>query len=99
MKNIGSYPNIRLRRNRKKEWSRRLVQESSLSPNDLIWPIFVCEGKNVKERINSMPGVYRYSIDKLEKLVEGAMNKKIPMIALFPNTPDSKEKTQRDLRL
>jgi len=81
MKNIGSYPNIRLRRNRKKEWSRRLVQESSLSPNDLIWPIFICEGTNVKERINTMP----------EKLVEGAMNKKIPMIALFPNTPDSKK--------
>ena len=91
MKNIGSYPNIRLRRNRKKEWSRRLVQESSLSPNDLIWPIFICDGKNVKERINTMPGVHRYSIDKLEKLVEGAMNKKIPMIALFPNTPDSKK--------
>ena len=91
MKNIGSYPNIRLRRNRKKEWSRRLVQESSLSPNDLIWPIFICDGKNVKERIKTMPGVYRYSIDKLEKLVEGAMNKKIPMIALFPNTSDSKK--------
>ena len=91
MKNIGSYPSIRLRRNRKKEWSRRLVQESSLSPNDLIWPIFICDGKNVKERINTMPGVHRYSIDKLEKLVEGAMNKKIPMIALFPNTPDSKK--------
>jgi len=91
MKNIGSYPNVRLRRNRKKEWSRRLVQESSLSPNDLIWPIFICDGKNVKERINTMPGVYRYSIDKLEKLVEGAMNKKIPMIAFFPNTPVSKK--------
>ncbi len=91
MKNTGSYPNIRLRRNRKREWSRRLVQESSLSPNDLIWPIFICDGKNVKERIKTMPGVYRYSIDKLEKLVEGAMNKKIPMIALFPNTSDSKK--------
>ena len=91
MKNIGSYPNVRLRRNRKKEWSRRLVQESSLSPNDLIWPIFICDGKNVKEPIKTMPGVYRYSIDKLEKLVEGAMNKKIPMIALFPNTPASKK--------
>ena len=91
MKNIGSYPSVRLRRNRKKEWSRRLVQESSLSTNDLIRPIFICDGKNVKERINTMPGVYRYSIDKLEKLVESALNKKIPMIALFPNTPDSKK--------
>ena len=94
MKNIGSYPNIRLRRNRKKEWSRRLVQESTLSPNDLIWPIFICEGTNVKERINTMPGVYRHSIDKLEKLVESAMDKNIPMIALFPNIPNSKKNSK-----
>ena len=91
MKNIGSYPNTRLRRNRKKEWSRRLVQENTLSTNDLIWPIFIREGKNIKERINTMPGVYRYSIDRLEKLVERAMIKKIPMIALFPNIPNSKK--------
>ena len=91
MKSIGSYPNTRLRRNRKKEWSRRLVQENILSSNDLIWPIFICEGKNVKEQVNTMPGVYRYSIDKLEKLIESALNKKIPMIALFPKTPDSKK--------
>ena len=77
MKNIGSYPSTRLRRNRKTEWSRRLVQESTLSTNDLIWPIFICEGKNVKEQIKSMPGVYRYSIDKLEKLVESALDKEI----------------------
>lgn len=91
MKNIGSYPSTRLRRNRKKEWSRRLVEESTLSPNDLIWPIFIREGTNVKERINSMPNVYRYSIDKLERLIESAMDKRIPMIALFPNTPHSKK--------
>ena len=94
MKSIGSYPSTRLRRNRKKEWSRRLVQESALSPSDLIWPIFICEGKNVKEQIKTMPGVYRYSVDRLEKLVENAMVKKIPMIALFPNIPNSK-KNQR----
>ena len=91
MQNIGSYPNTRLRRNRKKEWSRRLVQENTLSSNDLIWPIFICEGKNVKERINTMPGVYRHSIDRLEKLIESALDKKIPMIALFPNIPSSKK--------
>ena len=91
MKNIGSYPSTRLRRNRKREWSRRLVQESTLSANDLIWPIFISEGKNLKEQIKTMPGIYRYSIDQLEKLVESAMNKKIPMIALFPNTPNSKK--------
>jgi len=91
MKNIGSYPSTRLRRNRKREWSRRLVQESTLSPDDLIWPIFISEGKNLKEQIKTMPGIYRYSIDQLEKLVESAMNKKIPMIALFPNIPNSKK--------
>jgi len=94
MKSIGSYPGTRLRRNRKKEWSRRLVQENTLSPNDLIWPIFICEGKNIKERINTMPGVYRHSIDRLEKLIESALDKKIPMIALFPNTPSTKKNAE-----
>ena len=91
MKNIGSYPSVRLRRNRKTEWSRRLVRESSLSASDLIWPIFIREGKNIKEPIKSMPGVHRYTIDKVEKLVEKAVSKKIPLIALFPNTPVSKK--------
>ena len=91
MKSIGSYPSTRLRRNRKKNWSRRLVQENELSSNDLIWPIFIREGKNIKEPIKTMPGVYRYSLDKIEKLVEGAINKKIPMIALFPYIPSSKK--------
>ncbi len=91
MKNIGSYPSTRLRRNRKTGWSRRLVQENTLSPNDLIWPIFITEGKNVKEAINGMPGVYRYSIDKILKLIEKAINKSIPMVALFPHTPSSKK--------
>ena len=87
MKNIGSYPNVRLRRNRKTEWSRRLVRESNLSTYDLIWPIFIREGKNIKEPVKSMPGVYKYTLDKIESLVEKAINKKIPMIALFPHTP------------
>ncbi len=91
MKNIGSYPNVRLRRNRKTDWSRRLVRESNLSTNDLIWPIFIREGKNIKESIKTMPGVYRYSLDKIENLVERAISKKIPMIALFPHTEVSKK--------
>jgi porphobilinogen synthase len=91
MKNIGSYPDTRLRRNRKKDWSRRLVQENTLSTNDLIWPIFICEGKNVKESIKTMPGVYKYSIDRIERLIERAIDKKIPMVALFPNIPLSKK--------
>ena len=94
MKDIGSYPNVRLRRNRKAEWSRRLVSESNLSTNDLIWPIFIREGKNIKETIKSMPGVYRHSLDKVEGLVEKAVNKKIPMIALFPYTPISKKNSR-----
>jgi len=91
MKNIGSYPSVRLRRNRKTYWSRRLVQENNLSPNDLIWPIFIKEGKNIKEPIKAMPGVYRYSLDKIKRLVERAIRKKIPMIALFPNISISKK--------
>jgi len=91
MKNIGSYPNVRLRRNRKAEWSRRLVSESNLSPNDLIWPIFIRSGKNIKEPVKSMPGVFIYTLDQIERLVEKAIRKRIPMIALFPNTPNSKK--------
>ena len=94
MKNIGSYPNVRLRRSRKADWSRRLVRENNLSSNDLIWPIFIREGKNIKEPLKSMPGVFRYTLDKIENLVERAINKKIPMIALFPNTPISKKNSK-----
>ena len=91
MKNIASYPSTRLRRNRKNDWSRRLVQENNLSTNDLIWPIFIREGKNIIEPIKSMPGVFRYSLDKVEKLVEKSLANKIPMIALFPSTDESKK--------
>ena len=91
MKYTGLYPHTRLRRNRKNEWTRRLVQEHTLSTNDLIWPIFITEGKNIKEPIESMPGVFRYSIDKINNLIERAIKKKIPMIALFPNTPRRKK--------
>ena len=86
MKLIGSYPGTRLRRNRKTEWSRRLVSENSLSSNDLIWPIFLTEGKNQKNQISTMPGVYRYSVDQIEKIVEKALKLKLPLLALFPHT-------------
>ena len=91
MKNLGSYPSVRMRRNRKSDWCRRLVQENNLSTNDLIWPIFIRDGKNIKEPIVTMPGVYRYSLDKVEPLVERAIYRKIPMIALFPYTSSSKK--------
>jgi len=86
MKLIGSYPSIRLRRNRKTEWSRRLVSENNLSSNDLIWPIFLTDGKNQKNQISTMPGVYRYSVDQIEKIMEKALTLKLPLIALFPHT-------------
>ena len=86
MKLIGSYPNTRLRRNRKTDWSRRLVSENTLSANDLIWPIFLTDGKNQKNQISTMPGVYRYSVDKLEQIVEKALKLKLPLLALFPHT-------------
>ena len=86
MKLIGSYPSTRLRRNRKTEWSRRLVSENRLSPNDLIWPIFLTDGKNQKSQISTMPEVYRYSVDQIEKIVEKALKLKLPLLALFPHT-------------
>ena len=80
----GKYPNLRLRRNRKSNWSRWLVSENTLSVNDLILPIFVIEGKNKKIPIKSMPGIFRYSIDKLNQVVGKAVSLKIPMVAIFP---------------
>jgi len=82
----GKYPSLRLRRSRKFTWSRRLVQENNLSVNDLILPIFLTEGKNKKIPIKSMPGVFRYSINNLGIIVDKAIKRKIPMIALFPYT-------------
>ena len=82
----GKFPNLRLRRSRKYSWSRRLVEENSLSSNDFIYPIFLIDGENTKQPIKSMPGVYRYSIDQLGKVVNDVLKNKIPMIALFPST-------------
>ena len=82
----GNYPNLRLRRSRKNDWSRRLIQENSLSASDFILPIFLIEGKNSKQSITTMPDVYRYTIDKLGIIVDKAIKNKIPMVALFPHT-------------
>ena len=88
---IGKYPNLRLRRNRKESWSRRLIQENTLSPNDFILPIFLVEGSNKRQKISSMPGVYRYTINRLSQIVDRAIKQKIPMIALFPKIQNSKK--------
>ena len=84
MSNKPSFPSTRMRRNRMKDFSRRLISENSLNVNDLIWPLFVTEGSNIKEEIPSMPGVYRNSIDKIIKEAEDAIKLGIPAIAIFP---------------
>ena len=91
MKIIGKYPSIRLRRNRKFDWTRRLVSENSLTVNDLILPIFVTEGKNKIEQIKNMPDCYRYTIDKISSVVNKASRLGIPLIAIFPHTPNNKK--------
>ncbi len=88
---IGKYPSLRLRRSRKESWSRRLIQENTLSPNDFILPIFLVEGSNKRQEISSMPGVYRYTINRLSQIVDRAIKQKIPMIALFPKIQNSKK--------
>jgi porphobilinogen synthase len=82
----GNYPSLRLRRSRKNDWSRMLIQENNLSSSDFILPIFLIDGKNTKQSIKTMPDVFRYTIDKLGIIVERAIKNKIPMIALFPYT-------------
>jgi len=88
---IGNYPNLRLRRSRKNDWSRRLIQENSLSSSDFILPIFLIDGKNTKQSIKTMPDVYRYTIDKLGIIIDRAIKNKIPMVALFPNINKTKK--------
>jgi len=84
----------RLRRNRKSDWSRRLVRENTLTVDDLIWPIFVREGEKVREAVPSMPGVERLSVDEVVRAAEQAARLGIPALALFPNTdPDLRDAT------
>ena len=87
----GKFPNLRLRRSRKNDWSRRLIEENNLTSSDFILPIFLIEGKNKKQKISSMPGVYSYTLDKLSPFIEKAIRNKIPMIALFPYTNSRKK--------
>ena len=86
------FPSIRMRRNRRADWSRRLVAENALTPNDLIWPIFVVEGENVREPVNSMPGVDRLSVDQAVEAAFEAVELDIPAMAVFPYTdPDLRD--------
>ncbi len=90
MKIIGSFPKTRLRRLRKSKWIRDLVSENNLSAKDLVLPIFVREGKNKVDNLKSMPGVKRYTVDRLPDILKKVSLYKIPMISLFPNTENSK---------
>jgi porphobilinogen synthase len=87
----ASFPKTRLRRNRRDAWSRRLVAESRLEAADLIWPVFVLDGRNRREPVASMPGVERLSVDRLLPLLEEAAVLGIPAIALFPVTPPERK--------
>ena len=87
----GKFPSLRLRRSRKNDWSRRLVQENNLTPNDFILPVFLIDGKNKKQSIKTMPDVYRYTLDRLSFVVDKALRNGIPMIALFPYTKKNKK--------
>ena len=87
----GKYPSLRLRRSRMYDWSRRLVEENNLISSDFILPIFLIEGSNKKQPIKSMPGVYRYTIDKLGSIIDRAIKNKLPTVALFPYTEKKKK--------
>ena len=87
----GKFPSLRLRRSRMYDWSRRLVEENNLISSDFILPIFLIEGSNKKQPIKSMPGVYRYTIDKLGVIIDRAIKNKLPTVALFPYTEKKKK--------
>ncbi|HEY5607655.1 MAG TPA: porphobilinogen synthase [Alphaproteobacteria bacterium] len=100
--NPGTFPSTRMRRNRRDGWTRRLVAETALSVNDLIWPTFVHDSKRARTPIDTFPGVYRLSIDRLVDEVGRAAELGIPLVAVFPvtdpklKTPDGDEAVNPD---
>jgi porphobilinogen synthase len=96
MQVLGRYPRTRLRRNRRHAWSRALVAEHTLTQADLIWPVFVQEGKGKRTPIPSMPGVARLTVDELVKDARRAAKLGIPAIALFPVVPASRKTEDGD---
>ncbi len=97
-----TYPNTRMRRLRRHDWTRRMVAENSLAPADLIWPVFIIEGEKTREPIASMPGVERLTLDLLVEAAREAAALGIPAIALFPRidpslkSEDGREATNKD---
>ena len=84
----ASFPALRMRRARSSPWIRAMVAEHRIHPSDFIWPLFICDGQGCEEPIGSLPGVSRWSIDRLGERVREAAALGIPCIALFPNTPN-----------
>ena len=91
MNKTSPYPNLRMRRMRKHDFSRRLMRENRLSADDFIYPMFVLEGENQKQAVASMPGIERVSIDLLLKEAQQCVELGIPTIALFPVVPQEKK--------
>ncbi|MBO5659071.1 MAG: porphobilinogen synthase [Duodenibacillus sp.] len=89
MQTLGQFPMTRMRRMRRDDFSRRLMRENVVTPNDLILPVFVKEGENDREPIPTMPGVFRYTLDELLKVCQECVDLGIPMIALFPVIDDA----------
>src|SRR5271165_5656361 len=87
----NSFPHTRMRRMRRDEFSRRLMRETQLTVDSLIYPMFVVEGRKQRQPIASMPGVERVSVDELLRECESLVRLKIPAIALFPVTPQEKK--------
>jgi porphobilinogen synthase len=98
----ASFPALRMRRGRSAPWIREMLAEHRLHPSDFIWPLFICEGKDSEEPIATLPGVSRWSVDRLAGKAREARDLGIPCIALFPNTPaklrseDASEALNRD---
>ncbi|WP_037502082.1 porphobilinogen synthase [Sphingomonas jaspsi] len=84
------YPAMRMRRGRATSWMREMLQEHRLHPSDLIWPLFICDGSGDEQPIGSLPGVSRWSVDRLADKAREARDLGIPVIALFPNTPSDR---------
>src|SRR5947209_7996700 len=85
----AAYPALRMRRGRSSPWMRAMLAEHRLHPSDFIWPLFICEGRACEEPIAALPGVSRWSIDRLAAKAREAARLGIPCIALFPNTPEN----------
>ena len=84
----ASYPYLRMRRGRSSAWMRSMLAENRLHPSDFIWPLFICEGRGCEEPISSLPGVSRWSVDRIGDKAREAAKLGIPCVALFPNTPN-----------